>query len=228
MTLSRRELAQYFDHTALKPDVTTSQIEQLCREAMEHQFFGVCVNSCHIAKVAELLSGTEVVPLSVVGFPLGAMNTESKQFETSWSIDNGALEIDTVVNLGAYFDHNESLVRQDIAAVVKAADDIPVKVILETSFLNSEQIAELSKWSCLEGAKFVKTSTGFGARGASVQDIKCMREALESINYQDKVGIKASGGIRDLKSTLALIEAGATRIGASASVDILKEFSAKI
>jgi len=227
MVQSEGQLAQYFDHTALKPETTTAQIEKLCKEAIKHQFYGVCVNSCHIEKAVELLSGTEVVPLSVVGFPLGAMSTDSKKYETSWCIDRGALEIDTVVNLGAYFDQDEKLVRQDIASVVAAAADIPVKVILETSHLNSEQIIELSKWSCLEGAKFVKTSTGFGARGASVQDIECMRSALEAVNCQDTVGIKASGGIRDLASTLALIKAGATRIGASASVDILREFTAK-
>lgn len=220
--MSAQELAQYFDHTALKPETTYAQIDRLCDEAREYNFFGVCVNSCFIERAAKRLQGSKVVPLSVVGFPLGAASTEAKVYETKFALDKGAREIDTVVNLGAYFSGDESQVRLDIAEVVRAAQSAPVKVILETALLDRAQIRELSIWSVQEGALFVKTSTGFSTRGATPGDIALMRSALQDVGALGKVGIKASGGIRDLATTMLMIDAGATRVGASASVDILK------
>lgn len=218
------QLAAYFDHTILKAEALPGQVDKICQEALEHHFYGVCVNTSYIESVAKKLSGSKVVPLAVVGFPLGAMAGAAKALETKWAVEHGAKEIDTVINVGAYLSGQEAVVREDIRLVVQAAGAVPVKVILETGYLQPDQIKELSLWCAKEGAKYVKTSTGFGPRGASVEDIQTMKAALDSIGMYGEVGIKASGGIRDLKFCQELIEAGATRIGASASVGILEEF----
>jgi deoxyribose-phosphate aldolase len=220
-----QDLASYFDHTILKPDARQSDVEKVCIESIEYNFFGVCVNSSYIPFVVKKLAGSKVVPLAVVGFPLGASHPDAKAYETKQAIGEGSREIDTVVNLGAYFSGQESAVRHDLAAVIEAAGTVPVKVILETAYLTPAQIKELTTWSVLEGAAYVKTSTGFASRGASVADIQVMRQMLLDLKKEKTVGIKASGGVRDYAFMKQLIEAGATRVGASASVAILKEFS---
>ena len=221
---SIQELTQLFDHTILKPEAKPADISRICQEAREFSFRTVCVNSAFIPQVVQELEGCAVLPISVVGFPLGAMAIPAKEYETQRAIDDGAKEIDTVIAIGRYLAGDHDYVRQDIAAVVQAANRVPVKVILETAFLQPEQIAELTRWCADAGAKFVKTSTGFASRGASVEDITRMHQTLQSMNLEDQVGIKASGGIRDLGFLKQLTAAGATRIGASASVSIVKEF----
>lgn len=214
--------ASFFDHTALKPDTTPQMIEQLCIEAREFGFYGVCVNTWYLPQIVRCLEGSTVVPLVVVGFPLGAMHTEAKIAETKWAIAQGAKEIDTVVNIGAYRGGDESNVRRDFEEVVKAAGDVPVKIILETGYLEEYQIGELTRWAVDAGAKFIKTSTGMGPRGASVKDIQVIRATLDDLGSSAQgVGIKASGGIRTAEFMRELVAAGATRIGASASVEIL-------
>jgi deoxyribose-phosphate aldolase len=218
-----KSLVQFFDHTILKPESTQSQVEKIADEARECSFRTVCINSHWLPFVAKALQGSAAKPIAVVGFPLGACVTAAKAYETKWCIDHGAAEIDMVLNIGAFKDKQYDLVKNDISTVVKAADRRPVKVILETCYLQPDEIALATKLSAEAGAAFVKTSTGFGSRGASVDDIKTMKEALLSGGFKN-VEIKASGGIRDLAGTMAMIEAGATRIGASASVAILQEF----
>lgn len=214
------EFAALFDHTLLKPDATLAQVERLCDEAREHGFATVCVNPWFVPVVARRLAGSAVLPITVVGFPLGANVTSVKVFETKTAIADGAREIDMVINLGALKSGLEREVRADIAAVVEAAAPHPVKVIVETALLNSTEISALTKWCIDAGAAFIKTSTGFAARGASIEDIQTMAQAA-----QGRIKIKASGGIRTLEQALALVDAGAHRLGASASVAILQEFS---
>ena len=222
--MNKTELAAYFDHTLLKPTATLGQIEALCDEAVTHSFKGVCVNSNWLPTVVKRVSGTVVLPVAVVGFPLGAMSREALVQETKYCVDVGAKEVDMVINVGRFLDGDEEWTRSNIGAVVEAASSKAiVKVILETGYLTPEQIANATKISVAAGADFVKTSTGFGPRGASCDDVKVMRQTLESLGVIDKVGIKASGGIRDLAFTTDLIRAGATRIGASASVAIVGE-----
>ncbi len=178
----------------------------------------VCVNPSWIPLVSELLNGSETLPITVVGFPLGAMTSTSKAFEAQEAITLGAREIDMVINLSAAKDGDWVAVEKDIQAVLKATKSVPLKVILETSFLTEDEIALASK-ACLQaGAAFVKTSTGFGARGASVEDIQIIKSVVG-----ESMGIKASGGIRDVETFRAMVAAGATRVGSSSSVKILAE-----
>jgi deoxyribose-phosphate aldolase len=216
-TLSPQELARFIDHTLLKPDATPSEIEAICLEAKRHQFATACVNSRFIPVAAPILSGTNTLPIAVVGFPLGACATEAKVFETRWSIERGAREIDMVIALGCLIAGKDTEVENDIRAVVQAAHPYPVKVILETSLLNDEQKVRACQISARAGAAFVKTSTGFSRGGATLEDIRLMRKTVGPT-----VGVKASGGIRTREQALAFIEAGANRIGASASVAILE------
>lgn len=218
---TREQFAALFDHTLLKPDATPKAVRALCAEAKEHGFKGVCVNPCYMALTARELTGTPQLPIAVVGFPLGANRTDIKIDETLRAIADGAREIDMVVNLGMYLGGEHSACRHDIQAVVRSAGPVPVKVILETAFLNSAQITELCQWCVDAGAAQVKTSTGFGPRGASVEDIQTMAKATAA----SPVAIKASGGIRTLEQVVDLVAAGATRIGASASVQILQAFA---
>ncbi|MFZ9594749.1 MAG: deoxyribose-phosphate aldolase [Bdellovibrionia bacterium] len=209
-------LAQLIDHTLLKPDATRAEIEQLCREAMEYGFATVCINPSHLDWAAQLLKGSSVKPIAVVGFPLGASSSSSKAFEAQDAIARGAQEIDMVIHIGALKERNFALVYDDIKKVVEASSPIPVKVILETCQLDQEQKIIACALAKTAGAAYVKTSTGFGKSGATPEDIRLMRRVVGP-----EMGVKASGGIRTEADALKMIEAGASRIGASASVDIV-------
>ncbi|ALX48125.1 deoxyribose-phosphate aldolase [Lentibacillus amyloliquefaciens] len=212
-----QELAKYIDHTQLKPDTTKEKITEIINEARENKFASVCVNSYWVPYCYENLKDTEVKVCTVIGFPLGAMSTEAKVFETEQAIKDGATEADMVINVGELKSGNDKNVQDDIKAVVDAAKGRALtKVIIETSLLNQDEKVRACQLAKAAGADFVKTSTGFSGGGAAVEDIKLMRETVGS-----DMGVKASGGIRDLKSTNEMIEAGATRIGASAGVDII-------
>ncbi len=210
-------LARSIDHTLLKPDATKAEIETLCKEALQYGFATVCINSTWVKLAAELLKGSTTLPIAVVGFPLGASSTQAKVFETQEAVKAGAKEIDMVIQLGALKGHDYALVLDDIRAVVEAAAPLPVKVILEMSTLTQEQKIIGCALSKAAGAAFVKTSTGFGSGGATVGDIELMRKVVGP-----KMGIKASGGVRTREDALKMIEAGATRIGASASISIVQ------
>ena len=220
-----KPLNQYFDHTLLKPEATSRQIEILCQEALQYNFFSVCVNSCHVALCADLLRGSEVRITSTVGFPFGACATAAKALEAEEACKDGASEIDMVLNLGFFKDGKYDAVRDDIFAVVQTASQYGsiVKVILETCLLSPEEIKEACLLAKESGASFVKTSTGFGSGGAEKEAVALMRRTVGA-----EIGVKASGGIRDYAAVMAMIEAGADRIGSSASVAIMKEFQRQI
>lgn len=208
-------LSPFIDHTLLKPETTEAQIRRLCDEALQHQFKGVCVNSHYIPLVSALLKGTGRLPVSVVGFPLGACLSEAKRRETVLAAEAGAKEIDMVINIGALKDRRWKIVEDDIRAVTTAVD-LPVKVILETGLLTNEEIIEACKISEASGAKFVKTCTGFAVGSATVEHVKLMRAHVSS-----NVEVKASGGIKTFAQAQALIEAGATRLGTSSGVQLV-------
>ena len=211
-------MARFIDHTLLKADSTKEEIIQLCKEAKQYQFKTVCVNPFWVKTAAEQLRGTEVGVATVVGFPLGATSTFTKVAETRDAIAAGATEIDMVINIGALKSNDEMTVYQDIRQVVRAAEgQAAVKVIIETGYLSDEEKKRACMIAKEAGADFVKTSTGFGPGGATVEDIQLMREAVGP-----QIGVKASGGVRDFETAKAMIEAGATRIGASAGVAIVK------
>jgi deoxyribose-phosphate aldolase len=212
-----QELKQAIDHTLLKADATQSQIEELCQEARENSFFSVCVNSRWIAFSKEKLKGTSVKVVTVVGFPLGANLSQVKAFEAKEAIVAGADEIDMVIDVGAIKSQKWSEVEADIKNVVSACGGHPVKVILETSYLNDAEIVEACRISCRAGAKFVKTSTGFASAGATEHHVRLMRSVVGN-----SYGVKASGGIRDTATAKKMIAAGANRLGTSASVAIVK------
>lgn len=213
-------LNKYFDHTILKPEATTAQVLQLCEEAAEHQFYAVCVNSSFVATAAEALKDTDVKVCAVVGFPLGTCTTSSKVFETEDACKAGATEIDMVLHVGKMKEQDYNYIQADIAAVVLAASkyNAIVKVILETCLLTDEEIVRACQISEQAGAAFVKTSTGFSTSGATAHHVALMRNSVS-----DAVQVKASGGIRDYKTVMEMIEAGADRIGASASVAVMNE-----
>ncbi|MGE5576806.1 MAG: deoxyribose-phosphate aldolase [Syntrophothermus sp.] len=211
-----RKLARMIDHTLLKPDATFEAISKLCEEADEYGFASVCVNPCNVALAAHLLEESDVKVCTVIGFPLGASTTVVKVLETRDAIANGASEVDTVINIGALKSQDYGLVLKDIQAVVEAAGEAVVKVIIETALLTREEKVKASLLAQQAGADFVKTSTGFASGGATVEDIKLIRETVGP-----EMGIKASGGIRDKAAAQAMVKAGATRIGASASVAIV-------
>ena len=204
------------DHTALKPDTTREQITILCNEAKENNFASVCVNPTWVNYSAMLLKNCDVKICTVIGFPLGANTSKVKAFETVDAIENGAEEVDMVINIGAMKDKNYELVLEDIKAVVRAANGKCVKVILETCLLTKEEIAKASELAKEAKATFVKTSTGFSTGGATVEDIKIMKKAVG-----DELEIKASGGIRSHEAMVEAINAGATRIGTSSGCSIL-------
>lgn len=211
-----QDLAGMIDHTLLKPDATTAELRQICDEARQYHFSTVCVNSVNIPFVSRELNGSGVKPIAVIGFPLGAAITSAKVFEAREAVRNGAKEIDMVINIGALKSSDFSTVLSDIQAVVSASRPYLVKVILETSKLDHEQkviACALSKAAC---AAYVKTSTGFGGGGATTEDIALMRRIVG-----ENMGVKASGGIHSLAEAEAMRAAGATRIGASASVAIV-------
>lgn len=212
-----KELAGMIDHTVLKPEATSAQIEKLCKEAIEYGFCSVCINPVHVKFASGILKGTPVKVCTVVGFPLGASTTRVKAFETEDAIANGAEEIDMVINIGALKEKNYALVEGDVKAVVDAAKGRAlVKVILENCLLDREEIRKACEICKKAGADFVKTSTGFNSSGAAVEDVKVMRETVGA-----DMGVKAAGGIRDYEIARSMIEAGADRIGASASVKIV-------
>ena len=210
------DLAKAIDHTLLKADATEGEISQLCAEAETHGFATVCVNSQWIELSAKLLSGARTVPITVVGFPLGASLSEAKAFEARAAIAKGAREIDMVIAIGSLKAGDHDYVLSDIQTVVKAAHPYPVKVILETALLSRDQKITACSLAKKAGAAFVKTSTGFSTGGATVEDIRLMSETVGP-----ELGVKASGGIRSFEDARLMIEAGATRIGASASVAIV-------
>ena len=221
--LTSKSMAKYFDHTALKAETSAAQIERLCAEAKSLGTAAVCVNPVWIPLAVKLLSGSDVMPITVVGFPLGATGTWTKIYESKDAISRGAQEIDMVISLGELRSGHKDAVRRDIVDVKRACRDIPLKVIFETALLTPQEIYEIAQWCAEDGIDFVKTSTGFSSRGASIDDIKIMREAITSVP-QSRTKIKASGGIKNLADTLAMIDAGADRIGASATKDIMTEF----
>jgi len=213
-----RDLAAMIDHTLLKPEATKDQIVKLCEEAVEFGFASVCINPTYVSLAADLLRNTPVKVCTVVGFPLGASTPLVKAVEARDAIAAGAREIDMVINIGALKSGDDDLVGRDIRAVVEAARGRAlVKVILETALLTDDQKVKACLIAKAEGADFVKTSTGFGPGGATVEDVRLMRKVVGK-----EMGVKASGGIRNLESARKMIEAGASRIGASASVAIVK------
>lgn len=210
------DLAGYIDHTLLKADATREEVVKLCEEARRYSFATVCVNSGNVALAARLLEGSSTKAIAVVGFPLGAMTPAAKAFEAREAVRAGAGEIDTVINIGALKSKDYRLVLDDLVATVKAVAPVPVKVILETSLLNEEEKIIACALSKASGAAFVKTSTGFSTGGATAEDIALMRRLVGS-----EMGVKASGGVRSADDARRMVEAGADRLGASASVAIV-------
>ena len=210
----------YFDHTMLKPDATEADILKICEEAKQYEFASVCVNSCYTALVADALEDTEIDVCTVIGFPLGAMSTKAKVAETKLAIEDGADEIDMVMNIGALKEGQDDYVLYDIQEVKKACgEEVMLKVIIETCLLTDDEKKRACQAAVEAGANYVKTSTGFSTGGATVEDVKLMKETVG-----DEALVKASGGIRDYKTAKAMIEAGADRLGTSATVEIMKEY----
>ncbi len=215
-------LNKYIDHTLLKPEATKEQIKKLCQEAKEYNFKSVCVNPSQVAYAKELLIGSDVLVCTVIGFPLGANTSSVKAFETEDAIKNGADEIDMVVNIGAIKDQNFDLVKEDIKAVVNSSKDKVVKVIIETCLLTDQEKRKLCQIVIEAGADFIKTSTGFSTSGATKEDISLFKE--EVLN---KIGIKASGGVRNIEDANIMIKCGATRLGTSCGVQIINGETSK-
>ena len=217
--MNARELAKTIDHTLLKPDASAAQIIKVCDEAKAYHFASVCVNPSRIALVAEQLKGTDVTPCCVVGFPLGAIPSESKAAETAVAVKNGAGEIDMVIDIGAAKDGDWAKVEADIAAVKAACGDAAkLKVIIETCLLTDDEKVQACLAAKRAKADFVKTSTGFSKAGATVEDVRLMRRTVGP-----EMGVKAAGGIHTREEALAMLEAGATRIGASSGIAIVSE-----
>lgn len=211
------KLEKYIDHTILKADATSDMVKKLCAEAREYGFASVCVNPCFASLVSKELEGTDVKTCVVIGFPLGANTKEVKAFETNQAIENGAQEVDMVINVGALKERNYKAVQEDIEAVVKEAKGKAlVKVIIETCLLTDEEKVKACEISKAAKADFVKTSTGFSTGGAKKEDIALMRKTVG-----EDMGVKASGGIRNYETAMEMIEAGANRIGASIGVSLV-------
>lgn len=220
--MEKQEIAKMIDHTLLKPEATEEQLTKLCAEARENTFATVCVNPTNIAFCSKELEGCPVGVCTVIGFPLGANTPEVKAFETKDAIQRGATEVDMVINIGALKNKNYELVQKDIEAVVEASGSTPLKVIIETCLLSDEEKVKACELSKAAGADFVKTSTGFSTGGATADDIALMRKTVGP-----EMGVKASGGVRNLETAALLIEKGATRLGASSSVAIVSGGEAK-
>ncbi len=216
MKITEEQLAGMIDHSLLRPQSTREELRKLCAEAVAHSFKAVCVNPVHVAEAAALLNGEASLVCSVVGFPFGTHTPSVKAAETAEAIRLGAREVDMVLWVGALKEGRNTEVTADIAAVVQAAAGCPVKVIIEACYLTEEEKIRACLLAVEAGAAFVKTSTGFGSAGATLADVALMRRTVG-----EKIGVKAAGGIRTLADALAMIEAGASRIGASASVAIL-------
>ncbi len=224
MAIKPRDMAKMIDHTNLNPTATVEDIKKLCKEAKEHEFASVCVNPIYVPLSAKLLEESSVKVCTVIGFPLGANTTETKSFETRNAIKNGAQEIDMVMNIGAYKSGAYEIFKSDIKAVVDATktagvtSDIIVKVILETCYLDEEEIVKACEIAKDAGVDFIKTSTGFGSYGARIEDVSLMRKTVGR-----DVGVKASGGIKNFEDALNMLDAGANRIGASSGVEIVTD-----
>lgn len=221
-----KNFSKYFDHTLLKPDATSADIDRLCDEAAEYAFASVCVNGCRTTQAYEKLKNTDVKVATVVGFPLGAMPAAIKAAETRQALADGASEIDMVINIGAAKDGNWSYIRDEISALADichnakiSGDSAVLKVILETSLLTDDDIVKLCETAEEAGADFVKTSTGFSTGGATIHHVGLMKKCVGS-----RLGVKASGGIRTLEDAETFINAGADRLGCSASVSIINEY----
>jgi deoxyribose-phosphate aldolase len=215
--LTATEIARYIDHTLLKPEATPPAFDQLCEEAIRYGFKAVCVNSGWVAYAAQKLEGTAITVCSVVGFPLGAMHSRGKAFEARQAVEDGARELDMVIRIGDLKAGNFKAVEDDILAVRHAAEHpVRLKVIIETCLLTNAEKVKVCEIARTAGADFVKTSTGFAAGGATLQDVTLMRQAVGP-----GMGVKASGGIKDYETAAAMIAAGATRIGAGAGVAIV-------
>jgi len=210
-------IARFIDHTLLKADVQPEQVESLCREAREHGFAAVCVNSCYVPLCRRTLQGSDVKVCTVIGFPLGAALREAKAAEAAAAVNLGADELDMVANIGWLKAGSDGMVVSDIHRVVDAAQKRPLKVIIETCLLTDEEKERATRLVIEAGAQFVKTSTGFSAGGATEADVALLARVAAG-----RIGVKASGGIRDLATTLRMIEAGATRIGTSSGVAIVQ------
>ena len=210
-------LNKYIDHTILKATASSSDVQKLCEEAIEHEFYSVCVNGCYVADAKHLLQGTDVKVAAVVGFPLGSMTTAAKVFEAKEAIENGASEIDMVINVAKLKDGEFEFVENEIRQIKEAIGDNVLKVIIETCYLTDEEKVKACELSLVAKADFVKTSTGFGNGGATYEDVKLMKSVVG-----DNAKVKASGGVRDKETAQKYVELGAERLGTSSGIDIVK------
>ena len=210
-------LNKYIDHTILKATASSADVQKLCEEAIEHEFYSVCVNGCYVADAKHLLQGTDVKVAAVVGFPLGAMTTASKVFEAKEAIENGASEIDMVINVAKLKDGEFDYVENEIRLIKEAIGDNVLKVIIETCYLTDEEKVKACELSLVAKADFVKTSTGFGTGGATYEDVKLMKSVVG-----DNAKVKASGGVRDKETAQKYIDLGADRLGTSSGIEIVK------
>jgi len=210
-------LNKYIDHTILKATASNADVQKLCAEAIEHKFYSVCVNGCYVADAKHLLQGTDVKIAAVVGFPLGAMTTAAKVFEAKEAVENGASEIDMVINVAKLKDGEFKYVENEIRQIKEAIGDNVLKVIIETCYLTDEEKVKACELSLAAKADFVKTSTGFGTDGATYEDVKLMKSVVG-----DNAKVKASGGVRDKETAQKYIDLGAERLGTSSGIDIVK------
>ena len=210
-------LNKYIDHTILKATASNSDVQKLCEEAIEHEFYSVCVNGCYVADAKHLLQGTDVKVAAVVGFPLGAMTTAAKVFEAKDAVENGASEIDMVINVAKLKDGEFEFVENEIRQIKEAIGDNVLKVIIETCYLTDEEKVKACELSLAAKADFVKTSTGFGTGGATYEDVKLMKSVVG-----DNAKVKASGGVRDKETAQKYVDLGAERLGTSSGIDIVK------
>jgi len=210
--------SKFIEHTLLRATATQAEIEQLCKEAVKHSFYGVCVNTSHVELAYSRLHETDIKVVATVGFPLGAMASDVKRYETEAAVDFGAHEIDVVLNVGWVKEAKFGPLLRELRDLVDAAQELTVKVIIETCFLTDQEKVRCCELVVESGAQFVKTSTGFGSGGATVDDVRLMRRVVG-----DEFGVKASGGIRDAAQFMKLIDAGANRIGTSSGIAILEE-----
>ena len=210
-------LNKYIDHTILKATASSSDVQKLCEEAIEHTFYSVCVNGCYVADAKQLLQGTDVKVAAVVGFPLGAMTTAAKVFEAKEAVENGASEIDMVINVAKLKDGEFEYVENEIRQIKEAIGDNVLKVIIETCYLTDEEKVKACELSLVAKADFVKTSTGFGTGGATYEDVKLMKSVVG-----DNAKVKASGGVRDKETAQKYVELGAERLGTSSGISIME------
>ena len=210
-------LNKYIDHTILKATASSADVQKLCEEAIEHEFYSVCVNGCYVADAKHLLQGTDVKVAAVVGFPLGAMTTASKVFEAKEAIENGASEIDMVINVAKLKDGEFDYVENEIRLIKEAIGNNVLKVIIETCYLTDEEKVKACELSLVAKADFVKTSTGFGTGGATYEDVKLMKSVVG-----DNAKVKASGGVRDKGTAQKYVDLGAERLGTSSGIEIVK------